>query len=318
MHALLMPYLDAADRLSEDAQLHQLMETHAFPVIRRVVAARLAGLRQDVEDVCSEAHLELLLWLRRLKADPSLIRIDDFPAYTSAIAVNACNRYFRRRHPGRTQLKNQIRYVLATDSRFAVRDLPNGPVGCGLAEWDIGDTRLLRADLEIPIESDRDLAVLLEKMFRAADAPLDLEVVTAAVARAWGIARDVPVSAGELNSVRSEPHDMEQSIDRRRYAARLWEEIRALPPKQRIALLLHFRDGRGNPALSLFPLSGIAFLPAIAASLGWSEARLSELWPNLPLDDNSIAEILGCSRQQVINLRMSARKRLAYRMRTRR
>ena len=59
MHALLMPYLDATDRLSEDAQLHQLMETHAFPVIRRVVTARLTDLRQDVEDVCSEAHLEL-------------------------------------------------------------------------------------------------------------------------------------------------------------------------------------------------------------------------------------------------------------------
>ena len=316
MHALLMPYLDAADRLSEDAHLHQLMETHAFPVIRRVVTARLTDLRQDVEDVCSEAHLELLLWLRRLKADPGPIGIDDFAAYISTIAVNACNRYFRRRHPRRAQLKNQIRYILATDARFAVRDLPNGPVGCGLAEWDMEETRVLRADLEIPIESDRDLAVMLEKMFRAADAPLELEVVTAAVERVWGIDRDVPVSLMELNSLPGKPQEMEQSIDRRRYAERLWEEIRALPPKQRTALLLHFRHSGGNPALSLFPLSGIAFLPAIAATLGLSEARLSQLWASLPLDDNAIAEILGCSRQQVINLRMSARKRLANRMRT--
>ena len=122
----------------------------------------------------------------------------------------------------------------------------------------------------------------------------------------------------ELNAARGEPHDMELSIDRRRYAARLWEEICALPPKQRTALLLHLRDGRGNPALSLFPLSGIAFLPAIAATLNLSEAKLSELWSTLPLGDNSIAEILGCSRQQVINLRMSARKRLANRMRSKR
>jgi hypothetical protein len=159
---------------------------------------------------------------------------------------------------------------------------------------------------------------MLEKMFRAADARLELEVITASVERVWGIARDVPVSVTELNSLPGKPQDMEQSIDRRRYAKRLWEEIGALPPKQRIALLVHFRDGRGNPGLSLFPLSGIAFLPAIAATLGLSETRLSELWASLPLDDNAIAEILGCSRQQVINLRMSARKRLANRMRTNR
>jgi len=87
MHTLLVPYLGAVDRVSEDAHLHELLQTHAFPLIRRVVVARLAGLEQDVEDVCSEAHLELLLWLRRLKANPDLIKIDDFPAYTSAIAV---------------------------------------------------------------------------------------------------------------------------------------------------------------------------------------------------------------------------------------
>jgi RNA polymerase sigma factor (sigma-70 family) len=318
MDALLRPYLDASDRLSEDAQLHELLQTHVCPLIRRVVVARLADLEQDVEDVCSEANMELLLWLRRLKANPGPFGIDDFPAYTSSIAVNACNRYFRRRNPSRAQVKNQIRYVLATDSRFAIRDLPRGPIGCGLAEWNLADTPLLRPDMEIAIESHRDLAVLVERIFRAAGGPMELEAVTGVVARVWAIARDVHVSDIELNRVRGEPNDMEQSIDRRRYAVRLWEEICTLPQKQRTALLLHFRDGRGNPALSLFPLSGIAFLPEIAATLGWSESKLSEVWSNLPLDDNSIAELLGCSRQQVINLRMSARKRLANRMRSER
>jgi DNA-directed RNA polymerase specialized sigma24 family protein len=313
MHALLTPYLDATDRLSEDAHLQELIQNHAAPLIRRVVITRLAGLEQDVEDVCSEAHMELLLWLRRLKANPSTIGIDDFPAYISAIAANACNRFFRRRNPGRAQLKSQIRYVLATDSRFAIRDLPNGSIGCGLAEWKQADSPLRNPDMEIPIESDRDLAVLLERIFRAGGA-MELEAVTGVVARVWAIARDVHVSDNELHSVRGEPSDMEQSIDRKRYAARLWGEICTLPLNQRTALLLHFRDGRGNPALSLFPLSGIAFLPDIAATLGWGEDKLAEVWSRLPLDDNSIAEILLCSRQQVINLRMSARKRLANRM----
>ena len=34
---------------------------------------------------------------------------------------------------------------------------------------------------------------------------------------------------------------------------------------------------------------------------------------SIPLDDNAIAQRLGCTRQQVINLRMTARKRLANR-----
>jgi RNA polymerase sigma factor (sigma-70 family) len=316
MHTLLVPYLGAVDRVSEDAHLHELLQTHAFPLIRRVVVARLAGLEQDVEDVCSEAHLELLLWLRRLKANPDLIKIDDFPAYTSAIAVNACNRYFRRRNPGRAQLKNQIRYVLSSDSRFAILDPPHAATRCGLAELDLADTPLVRPDAEISIESDRDLAIQLERIFRAAGGAMELDAVTAVVVRTWNIARDVHASAGELNAVGGEPNDVEQSIDRRRYAARLWAEICTLPVKQRIALLLHLRDGRGNPALALFPVSGIAFLPEIAAILGWSEGELAEVWSNLPLDDKAIAEILGCSRQQVINLRMSARKRLANRMRS--
>ena len=318
MHVLLTPYLDATEQSVEDARLQELLETHAFPLIRRVVAGRLTGLGQDVEDVCSEAHMELLLWLRRLKANPGSTRIDDFPAYTSAIAINACNRYFRHRNPGRAQLKNQIRYVLGNDSRFAIREMSQGHARCGLREWNLEKLPLLHREADVPMESHRDLAILMERMFHAAGAPMELEGVTAAVARVWTIAHDVQASSEELHSVRDEPRDMELSIDRRRYTERLWEEIRELPPNQRTALLLHLRDGRGNPALSLFPLAGIAYLPAIAAALGLSEVKLSEVWAELPLDDNAIAGILGCSRQQVINLRMSARKRLANRMREQR
>jgi hypothetical protein len=38
------------------------------------------------------------------------------------------------------------------------------------------------------------------------------------------------------------------------------------------------------------------------------------LWNELPLPDNAVAARLGCTRQQVINLRMAARKRLAHRL----
>jgi hypothetical protein len=42
--------------------------------------------------------------------------------------------------------------------------------------------------------------------------------------------------------------------------------------------------------------------------------EFANLWNELPLEDASIASLLGVTRQQVINLRKSARERLTRRM----
>ena len=42
--------------------------------------------------------------------------------------------------------------------------------------------------------------------------------------------------------------------------------------------------------------------------------EFAALWNELPLADNAVAARLGCTRQQVINLRMAARKRLGHRL----
>jgi hypothetical protein len=67
-------------------------------------------------------------------------------------------------------------------------------------------------------------------------------------------------------------------------------------------------------ALTLLPLTGIATLRDIAHVLEIAPQKLAEVWNALPLDDLSIGELLRVSRQQVINLRKSARERLARRM----
>jgi hypothetical protein len=232
MDALFDAWLRAGDGPYAEQRLSELID-QARPLIRRVVASRLAGFGEDREDLCSDVQMEVLLWLRRLKTEPDTVAIEDCPAYVSTIAANACNRYFRRRYTGGASVN-----------------------------------------------------------------------IT------------VPMSAGQLEAVPDRAQPVEQAIDCRRYAARLWEEIRALPRRQRIALLFHLRDAQGNSALSLFQLTGTAFLPAIATAVGMSEAELAGLWNDLPLDDNRIAALLACTRQQVINLRMSARKRLAKRIPT--
>ena len=63
-------------------------------------------------------------------------------------------------------------------------------------------------------------------------------------------------------------------------------------------------------------MTGVASIRRIADALELDHAGFAELWPTLPLDDRDIAERLGLDRQQVINLRKSARARLARRTRT--
>jgi hypothetical protein len=65
---------------------------------------------------------------------------------------------------------------------------------------------------------------------------------------------------------------------------------------------------------ALLPGAGVATLRQIAAALEMSDEEFARLWPRLPLDDASVARLLGCARQQVINLRKCARERLARRM----
>ena len=103
-------------------------------------------------------------------------------------------------------------------------------------------------------------------------------------------------------------------MDQRRFIEKVWAEIRELPRNQRVALLLNSRDSRGHAVLQLVQLTGIAFFPEIAAVLELSVEELAKLWNQLPLDDNSIAARLMCTRQQVINFRMTARKRLTNRL----
>jgi hypothetical protein len=83
---------------------------------------------------------------------------------------------------------------------------------------------------------------------------------------------------------------------------------------QRHALLLNLREEGGGSALMLVPLSGVASIRDIADLLQMPGAELASLWKQMPLDDLTIAARLGVTRQQVINLRKSARARLTRRM----
>ena len=160
---------------------------------------------------------------------------------------------------------------------------------------------------------------LLREIFDTLGCPVELDALVNAIA-GWKRIKEEKV---EVNSIAVEATTdrradtkvaVDVEVEQRIYVQRLWEEICRLPPRQRAALLLNLKDAKGCDCIALFPLSGIATLREIASLLEIPEQQFAEMWNELPLDDKTIASRFGITRQQVINLRKSARERLARRM----
>jgi hypothetical protein len=66
----------------------------------------------------------------------------------------------------------------------------------------------------------------------------------------------------------------------------------------------------------VLPSTGVVTMGELAEALGLETKVLHKMWNDLPFDDLAIASRLGLTRQQVINLRKSARARLARRTKT--
>jgi RNA polymerase sigma factor (sigma-70 family) len=194
---------------------------------------------------------------------------------------------------------------------------------------------ILRRHLASPDQADLEgevLVQLIERLHRLRRDPEGagirdfrgyVAVVTYNVASREARRRDLNRSRvqGEdddpLSRLADPAPDAALAFERRTYLSLLWQEIRQLPQRQAAALILHLRDGHGHDAASLLPLTGTASLRDIARAVGLAPEKLAEIWNRLPLEDATIADLLQVTRQQVINLRKSARDRLARRMRAR-
>ena len=91
---------------------------------------------------------------------------------------------------------------------------------------------------------------------------------------------------------------------------KVWAEICQMPIRHRLALLLNLKDKQGDCVIRLFPLLRVASIRQIAEVLEFLPDEFARVWNELPWDDLKIAEYMNLTRQQVINLRQSARARL--------
>jgi hypothetical protein len=163
------------------------------------------------------------------------------------------------------------------------------------------------------------LGAALAAIFNYVGSPIEFDELVSLLAELLGI-RDQPIEsidededAVAFQATGSES-DPAWQVEKRFFLQRLWEELQQLPSNQRAALLLNLKDVDGRGCIALFPATGIATLRQLAGALEMSADRFAQLWNELPLEDARIAELLGLTRQQVINARKSGRERLTRRL----
>lgn len=308
-------FLNAASG-QEEAVLSRLL-THCEPIVDDILnfkIRRYPSFRADAEDVRNDILTALLARLRSLREGPAGKdrAISSFQDYVAVVAYNACNQYFRKRSPRREAFKNRLRYILRHDPRFALWRYQNRWL-CGEARWEGRGEPCSREKMDafssrLPVSREPER---LHEMFKQSGAPLFLEDVMSLFADLWQEPRVLEVHAIDPAI---EGASVESSVVQRSNLQRAWSEIRELPVKQRVALLLSLRDEQGDGMLVVLPAAGVASIRKIAEALEMAAETLAALWKDLPLDDLRIAEHLGVNRQQVINLRKSARERLGRRM----
>jgi RNA polymerase sigma factor (sigma-70 family) len=314
---LLARLLEAEDEEVRREELARVLVEHARPTIAAVVArfarSETAFSRDEAEDVMATVVLRLV---GRLHAAENLDHgIRDFEGYVATLTYRTIYDFMRERHPERTRLKNRIRYLLGHDPRFALWSTAHGSV-CGLRSWegrdDLLDSFTVSRSMASRTMLDRNRPHdAVAAVFERAGRPLSLETLVRVAAELWGITDARPSSGGEHIPA---PHTNPTAhVETRQFLESLWTEIQLLPQNQRVALLLNSRDAEDVHAVALILTVGVAALGEVAAVMGMKSEELLALWERLPLDDRAIAARLGVTRQQVINLRRSARERLARR-----
>jgi len=331
----LLPFLDASNAPEEAAALARLNAEQIEPTIRRGLGFKLRLYRpqsdqnrNELEEIYNDIQLRLLKRLRALKEDPAQNQIANLRGYVATVTRNTCDEYLRQRYPLRRSLKDRVRRHLLSHTEFAVWEDAEHHWLAGFSSWqnlDCGGTNVRELQELLQLEWTNvdvqrlELHDLLTTIFSVKHAPLEVDQLTELIAGFWGI-EDHPPEPVDANSHTLLDEQLRVDInpatiiERRQSLELLWREICQLPRRQRVALLLNLRNPHGVNVITLLPATGVATFEQIAFALEIPVAEFEQLWAKLPLDDLHLAGYLGATRQQVINLRKTARERLLKRM----
>jgi hypothetical protein len=337
------PFLAATSESTADELLRAIIDEHAEPIIKKILRRKLrvslnergTQQNQDALEIAGDLRATIVSTLRTLRQDPNHTAIASFPDFVAIKTYSACADYFREKHPQRWRLKSLLRRRLRQNPRFALWQAEdkrwyagfNGRQDTGTeAKGPFALNSVSPADLMEPADvklSDAQLKSdeFLNTLFERSVGPIGFDEVVKIAAETWHI-HDSPVESLDTGSTESD-HQFTSSdprvdlaLEQRLFFEEVWREVCQLPVLQRAALLLNLRDSRDGGVISFLPFLGVASKHELARLLEMPYEDFEKVWNELPLDDSRIAQMFGITRQQVINLRKTARERLVRKMRS--
>jgi len=335
--SILARFLTAKSESISDELLRAIINEHADPIIKKILRSKLrvslngrgTQQNQDALELAGDLRASIIATLRALRQNPNQTAIANFSDYVAIKTYSACADYFREKHPQRFRLKSLLRRRLRQNPRFALWQAEDKRWYAGFSGRPETGTQAEQSDAydsashppddklsETQVKSDE----FLGDLFARSGGPIGFDQVVKIAAEAWRIHDPATESIGTNGSERddqltsSEPR-VDLALEQRLFFEQVWLEVCQLPVLQRAALLLNLRDSRDGGVISFLPFLGVASKEELARLLEMPYADFQKVWNELPLDDLRIAEMFGITRQQVINLRKTARERLARRMR---
>jgi hypothetical protein len=322
--SLLAQFLTAKSESISDELLRAIIDEHADPIIKTILRNKLrvslngrgTQQNQDALEIAGDLRASIISTLRALRQNPNRAAIVNFSDFVAIKTYSACADYFREKHPQRWRLKSLLRRRLGQNPRFALWRGEDKRWYAGFSGHQETGPKAEAPLSAAQMKSDEFLGVLFERSGR----PVVFDEVVRIAAETWHIhdppTESIDTSGSERDDqfTSSEPR-VDLALEQRLFFEQAWLEVCQLPVLQRAALLLNLRDSRDGGVISFLPLLGVASKEELAQLLEMPYADFQKLWNELPLDDFRIAQMFGIARQQVINLRKTARERLARRMR---
>lgn len=324
---LLRLYVNAPGEAESARILERLVGELALPVIERTLrmkfrqsAERGVGFSSgDLEDLCNQSCLNLVLKLAAMRAEPDGNGIRDVRGYAAVVAYNVWHDFLNESTPNWKSLKNKIRYAIGRSEEIGLWS-DSGEIHCGFASRERTTARALAGDemsellAAIPHLRSSGLPEIVFEILLRANRPLRLNDLVTVVARLWAVEdiADAVLDGYRENTLSG--GNGQRDLEMRFELEQIWSEISQLPENQRTALLFNLRDEQGREMLFVFFNSGIANLKQIAAAMSLDGEEFSKVLPLLPFDDRTIADRMGITTKQVANLRKVARDNLRRRL----
>lgn len=339
---VLRNFLHAADDAERERLLNDLILVHAAPLVQQMLRIRLGfyvsqtgtnAHQPDAEDVYQEIITKLIQRLRELQVQPDQSEIRNFQHYVKRVAANACYDYLRGKAPARARLKDRLRDLLDRHEDFVIRKSTDGNLLCGFAVWEqreqetsVASSFRLRSATLTEFDfagfsgerlESRPLTEIIAEVFNWLGRPIELDQLVnllSAQLVSQGLPDESFEDAVDLNANVTEPLNQSHRLEGRKKLEQFWQELCQLPKEQRMVLCLSFTSHKGEDLLTLMLDENIISLPQLAAALEISLSELMKLWPQLPMDNETIAAYLGATREQVNKMRFRALQQLRKRM----